>query len=428
MRFPLQILAHNVPLKYLCTLSNLLIIAGIPHRFVNRWNGNTVRVYLGSLNSSHAKKADIAILYDPTFTIDSLNKEEIGVLQSSDNGARCIEWVGKAACINIHVVDIAYYLLYVQAFLGEDTAQLEPVPLKCPLVDRIALFFKNLVLSLFPELKSLVVPPWPNERLFAACLTHDIDILTWGTLENARRRFRMAFSKGFASLHRAKHLALGFEEIIRGLAGRYRINCELDLSSWLSIESLKGVKACYYFAHTLHRDVNDTIYSYEDYVLFGGQKITVQNVIGILSSAGAEIGLHASIASSKNPKLIKKEKKLLEGVLGGPVFGVRQHYLRMRYPQTLAAQCSAGFFYDATIGYNRHIGFKAGTSFPYNVACGSRSKIFTALVEVIPAKRVLCPVALSPATRPCLLAVVPSGSQVGLFTTRHLASAQSPAA
>src|SRR5205807_7694522 len=49
-------------------------------------------------------------------------------------------------------------------------------------------------------------------------------------------------------------------------------------------------------------------------------------------------------------------------------------------------------------------------------------------VPTTPAKRSRTPAAFAPATRPCLFAVVPSGTYVGRPVTRCCTSAQSPAA
>ena len=371
MKCTVALLAPDVPPEYICSFVQVLIIAGIPHKIVRQWKDDTIRVYCGNLGSDRAKEADIAIPFDPCFAIGSLAAEEINILRSWEHGTRCIEWVDKTAFINIQLLGIAHYLLYGRLSLTEESTLSDPVPEDCPLVDWIGGWLKQLLVSLFPELRSQVPPLWPNKSPFAACLTHDIDIISWGRVENAKRRLRMALSKGYPARDRIKHVALGFDEILRGLTQRKKIERELDLSTWLSLEDSKGVKACYYFASPLEHDVSDPIYSYEDQVVFREQTITVQEVVRELVSARAEIGLHGSIASSEKSGLIRREKHLLEEVVKKPVAGIRQHYLRARYPETFAEQSSAGFLYDSTVGFNRDIGFRSGTSFPYNLACQS---------------------------------------------------------
>jgi len=87
-------------------------------------------------------------------------------------------------------------------------------------------------------------------------------------------------------------------------------------------------------------------------------------VIRELDRQGWEVGLHGSYLSFKDLDLLKKEKSDLEGIIGHPVLGVRQHYLNLD-SHTWELQAEAGFFYDASFGFTRDIGFKENRFQPF---------------------------------------------------------------
>ncbi len=81
-------------------------------------------------------------------------------------------------------------------------------------------------------------------------------------------------------------------------------------------------------------------------------------------AAGGEVGLHAAFASSEDPDALAAE---LEGLRAetGPVRGVRFHYLRFRYHETVAWLERAGAEYDASLGFSEAPGFAAGIARPF---------------------------------------------------------------
>jgi len=47
------------------------------------------------------------------------------------------------------------------------------------------------------------------------------------------------------------------------------------------------------------------------------------------------------------------------------VYGVRQHYLRLRFPKCWQYFENLGLLYDSSCGYNHSVGFRAGTTRPF---------------------------------------------------------------
>jgi peptidoglycan/xylan/chitin deacetylase (PgdA/CDA1 family) len=77
-----------------------------------------------------------------------------------------------------------------------------------------------------------------------------------------------------------------------------------------------------------------------------------------LDRDGWEVGLHGSYRSYQNLDLLKLEKEAIEGALGKPVDGVRQHYLNLEVPGTWRLHRAAGLLYDASFGYRRGLGWR----------------------------------------------------------------------
>jgi hypothetical protein len=79
----------------------------------------------------------------------------------------------------------------------------------------------------------------------------------------------------------------------------------------------------------------------------------------------AKLGLHPSYDTYLNLQLLIKEKKQLEKILGTPVVTTRQHFLRMRNPETFQELSIAGFEEDFTLAFAHAPGFRSGTAIPY---------------------------------------------------------------
>lgn len=76
-------------------------------------------------------------------------------------------------------------------------------------------------------------------------------------------------------------------------------------------------------------------------------------------------GIHPSYASNSNYNLITKEKKLLEEIIGENITESRQHYLKLKFPNTYNQLIKNGIKNDYTIGYHDAYGFRAGTCKPF---------------------------------------------------------------
>ncbi|RYY10011.1 MAG: hypothetical protein EOO04_37550 [Chitinophagaceae bacterium] len=85
----------------------------------------------------------------------------------------------------------------------------------------------------------------------------------------------------------------------------------------------------------------------------------MHQLTNFLSNDGA-VGIHPSYFSNI-VSVLHWEKKKLEGMLRKPVRQSRQHYIRMRLPDTYSALLAAGINEDYSMGFGSCLGFRAGT-------------------------------------------------------------------
>ena len=187
----------------------------------------------------------------------------------------------------------------------------------------------------------------PPDVDFALCLTHDVDrpYKTYQSLYYAVRE---------RSLYHLKTLLPGerpywqFEEV-------------------MALESDLGVRSAFFFldepSQVGRRPLRE---------LLGAKHLTnhlgrydvespdVSAVIRELDESGWEVGLHGSSLSYRDERRLRAEKRRIEGVLGHPVAGVRQHYLHLDVPRTWQYQAAAGLRYDTSLGSSTEYGFAHG--------------------------------------------------------------------
>lgn len=78
-----------------------------------------------------------------------------------------------------------------------------------------------------------------------------------------------------------------------------------------------------------------------------------------------QVGIHPSLMSNEKTGLLQTEIKRLENILEEKVIKSRQHYLKIKFPETYKNLISAGIKEDYSLGYSEMAGFKAGTCFPF---------------------------------------------------------------
>lgn len=82
-------------------------------------------------------------------------------------------------------------------------------------------------------------------------------------------------------------------------------------------------------------------------------------------SEKAAIGIHPSYSSFLDKKKIMEEIRRLEDITGKAVTASRQHFLRVKMPDTFRVLMECGITDDHSMGYSTVTGFRAGISTPY---------------------------------------------------------------
>ncbi len=191
----------------------------------------------------------------------------------------------------------------------------------------------------------------------AVALTHDLDNL-W------RWTARGFAATGYRSARAVRH---GNGAVLRRELG--------DLGDWftrhlprrtdpfwtfpqlLGGEDARGISSTFFVIarHTHHSDGNQP----ETY-----RKLRPQ-ALALLRRHGREIGLHGNDSDRLGLAPLSDDRSLLAGQAGTEVRGIRYHYLRCLYHETLPLLEQAGFSYDSSLAFAEHEGFRCGCSFPF---------------------------------------------------------------
>jgi len=212
--------------------------------------------------------------------------------------------------------------------------------------------------------------PWPDDRPFAICLSHDVDLVAEQvTPRQAFRSMRLSLlGAGGSTQERVVRLARPGVRAARALHhGLARAPAADALERCVEIERSSGVTATYFFTvypgGKGHR--YDCTYDFGDSCRFAGARTTVADVVRQLDSEGFEIGLHGSYNSALDGDCLGEEKRELERATGLTATSVRQHFLHWDARTTPMLHARAGFSSDSTLGFNRNVGLRAGTSLPF---------------------------------------------------------------
>ncbi len=230
-----------------------------------------------------------------------------------------------------------------------------------PAVDRYAELVRG---ALAPRLAELGLEPlpaagsvWGARGRCAIALTHDLDNLWRWT----RRGFAAAGYRTARAARRldgravARELGDGADWLVRHLPRR--TDPFWTFPQILSGEDARGVSSTFYVIarHTHRQDGNQP----------GTYAKRIPEALRLVTEAGREVGLHGNDADRLALAEIVRDRDDLSARAGRAVTGIRYHYLRALYHETLPLLEQAGFTYDTTLAFAEHEGFRCGCSFPF---------------------------------------------------------------
>lgn len=227
----------------------------------------------------------------------------------------------------------------------------------------------NLLNNLRSKLENIKspLPHWPDGKSFALCLTHDVDEIN--PHNNLRTGLRRAALLRKTDNKWTVVLKSYLRAILNSAFKQKQINTltSRTIDDWLEVEDQHNFKSTFFIFpdNTIRPNQWDCTYRLKDKIVFKANTITLTRAISEIDKLGWEIGLHASYHSATDNGILKDEKRQLEQTLNKAVISLRQHYLHYDITTTPGLQSDAGFRVDSTLGFNRAVGFRSGTSFPH---------------------------------------------------------------
>lgn len=193
------------------------------------------------------------------------------------------------------------------------------------------------------------LPAWPDGRKFAVLLSHDVDL--W------RKRTARQLAK---ELLRATKAPSRLTSLLRTFAR--------GPDPWSSLDAIADLEARYGMHSTFFVFAgrpNLRVHGVGVVNSYDAPRELVSETLRRLADRGWEVALHGSYESFGSAERLRSERADLEALLGQPVLGCRQHFLRFAWHTTWQAQAQAGLHYDATLGYHDTDGYRAAFSFPF---------------------------------------------------------------
>ena len=206
-----------------------------------------------------------------------------------------------------------------------------------PILDELGLGIEQTLCSLMPNWQ-------PTARRLRVKLSHDIDSIGIPfNLRNSvghivRRRDLTAAARDFLAAFGESNP--GYLELVRQVV-QLSLDRELDSAVYWKASPPSEFDSGYDPSHRL-----------------------VRRMISWLSERDVECGIHPGYATFQHPDRLSSEVVRLRSVIGQQQMGGRQHYLRWS-PGTWLDWETCGLSYDSTVGFADHVGFRAGTCFPY---------------------------------------------------------------
>jgi len=281
-----------------------------------------------------------------------INDIEIKMEQWGDD-VPCFFGTGKKTSIPFDIFAASFYLQsryeeylpYVQdaheRFTATDSLAHKNKFLDKPLIDIWALKFLELFKEKFPDCEQ-------GKRKFEFIATFDIDncfaYRHKGFIRNFGGFFRDIFRFQFRNLITRVMVLL-----------RFRKDPYDTYDTILSLSKKHKLKTIFFFLIGDYTTYDTNVSS---------SNATYKSLIKSIADY-VDVGLHPSYFTMKNADKLKKEKQRLEQIVNIPIKKTRQHYLRLKLPETYQYLIDLEVEEDYSMGYAKHYGFRASTCTPF---------------------------------------------------------------
>lgn len=202
-----------------------------------------------------------------------------------------------------------------------------------------------------------------KQRKFTIMPTHDVDVPFLSLSLTYKGKLRVLAG----DLLKRHSLSLFLERLglfLNAFCGRYDKDPRNSFAYIMDLSEKNGLVSNFYFMTSRYRSALDGNYNIFD-------KPIVDLVKNILER-GHSIGIHPGFGSYNNDKWLTKDVQLFYEMLNQEnfqvlKFGGRQHYLSWQAPSTWEYYEKEAIYYDTTLSYADHIGFRCGICYEYPV-------------------------------------------------------------
>lgn len=194
------------------------------------------------------------------------------------------------------------------------------------------------------------VPRWPNGKRAAAGIGHDVDypeVIRW--LEPLRVVLRQG-GRGIGPAW----------SVLTGQRHHWQI------PAWVELEKTLQTRSAFYFVPRQGSFLEYATSTPDTFYDITSPRF--RQLFRYLGEEGWEIGMHASYLAYQSQEKFAAEKHKLEEACGQPVVGNRHHYWHLNpanVEETLFIHEQVGFKYDASLIFNRYLGWRRGLSQPF---------------------------------------------------------------
>lgn len=202
------------------------------------------------------------------------------------------------------------------------------------------------------------------DQRFAVCLTHDIDYISKFSPGIAYRELVQHFLRN-ANQKNIRQRWLRLVDFMKSMNPSHD-PYKISLNKFMELENSYGIHATYFFKAG-GNDKRDITYSLRNPF--------VRSAISRLTSAGHQIGLHPSFNTYLDKAMWKKEMGKLN-TISLNIISSRQHYLRLRLPETFRLIDEMGIRTESTLGFAERHGFRNGMCHPFHPYDLERERTF----------------------------------------------------
>lgn len=191
---------------------------------------------------------------------------------------------------------------------------------------------------------------------FCFFLTHDIDRVSYYHIYETILKIYYFLNIRTSPYNRKTTRKLMLDSLIQTVNIFRRHDPFWNFDFLMEVERKNNFRSTYFFLDKDQLHV-DSRYRYSD------KKI--KKLITKLIAKNHEIGVHGTVRSGLDPISSVHNKMKLEKSAGIQIHGIRQHFLKLRNPETFIIQQNAGFIYDTTYGFAEHEGFRNSYCHPF---------------------------------------------------------------